>query len=388
MIYKAFGDLSLSWLGMGNMRLPTTGDRGPIDEKKAAEIIEYAYEHGVNYFDTAYRYHGGESEPFVGKVLGQFPRESFYLATKMPGHMMRFENGKFEFFGLLAGYPSASPAEIFEMQLQKCGVDYFDFYLLHNLCETSYGFYTDEDLRVVEHLLEQKKAGRIRHLGFSAHGRADTIDRFLNWKDCFEFAQIQLNYMDWVLQDAAGKYEVLTKHGIPVIAMEPCRGGSLASLNAEGNAMLKKARPSDTIASWAFRFLQSLPNVRVVLSGMTTMEQLKENIRTFSEAAPTTEAEKELLRQAIATMMDRVPCTACRYCCEDCPEGLDIPKLISMYNEIRYDNSPILNFTLGAMKEAEMPSACVACGNCSKLCPQGIDIPDAMRKFAEALSKR
>jgi predicted aldo/keto reductase-like oxidoreductase len=318
-------------LGMGNMRLPTVGERGPIDEAKAQEIIDYAYGHGVNYFDTAYMYHGGESERFTGRALRQYPRDSWYLATKMPGHMMQVRNGKLEPVGYLAGHRIDSPAQIFEQQLEKCSVDYFDFYLLHNLCETAYDLYTDKDLRVVEYLLEQKKAGRIRHLGLSAHGRAETIDRFLNEWDCFEFVQIQLNYLDWTLQDAGRKYDVATAHGLPVIVMEPVRGGKLASLNDRANAMLKQARPHDSIASWAFRFLQSLPNVQVVLSGMTTMEQLKDNIATFSRLDPTTAAERELLRQVVATMASMVPCTACRYCCDGCPQNLDIPKLISLY---------------------------------------------------------
>jgi predicted aldo/keto reductase-like oxidoreductase len=387
-IYKPFHDLNISHLGMGNMRLPTVGGerRGPIDEEKAREIIEYAYEHGVNYFDTAYRYHGGESERFVGKVLNQYPRESWHLATKMPGHMMRFSNGRLEFAGYLTGLAVASPANIFEEQLEKCGVDYFDFYLLHNLCEASYDFYTDEDLGVVEYLLAQKRAGRIRHLGFSAHGRAETIDQFLNWKDGFEFVQIQLNYLDWTLQDAKRKYEVITNHGIPVIVMEGCRGGRFASLNEKAEAMLKKARPDDSIASWAFRFLQSLPNVQVVLSGMTTMEQVVENVKLFSEPDPTTEEEKKLLQQAIGTMVNLVPCTACRYCCDVCPQGLDIPKLISMYNEASFENPFTLRFTLDAMKEEELPSACLACGECKELCPQDIDIPDIMRRFAETIA--
>jgi len=388
MIYKPFHDLNISTLGMGNMRLPTVGERGPIDEEKAREIIEYAYEHGVNYFDTAYGYHGGESERFVGKVLNQYPRASWHLATKIPGHMMHFSNGRLEFSGYMTGHTVASPAALFEEQLEKCGVGYFDFYLLHNLCETSCDFYTDEDLGVVEYLLAQKEAGRIRHLGFSAHGRAETIDKFLDWKDCFEFVQIQLNYLDWTLQDAKRKYEVITNHGIPVIVMEPCRGGRLASLNEKADAMLKKARPNDSIASWAFRFLQSLPNVQVVLSGMTTMEQVVENARLFSEPDPTTEEERELLQQAIATMVNLVPCTACRYCCDACPQGLDIPKLISMYNDASFENPFTLNFTLGAMKEEELPSACLACGACSELCPQDIDIPDIMKRFAETIANR
>lgn len=388
MIYQEFQGLQLSSLGMGNMRLPTTHEGGPIDEKKAREIIDYAYEHGVNYYDTAFRYHSGESERFIGKALGEYPRESWYLASKMPGHMMQYKNGKLELTGYLSGDRIASPFDIFEEQLEKCGVDYFDFYLLHNLCETSYDFYTDESLGLVEYLLKQKELGRIRHLGFSAHGRAETIENFLNWKDCFEFAQIQLNYMDWTLQDAKRKYETVTAHGLPVIVMEPCRGGGLASLNEKAGAMLKAARPKDSIASWAFRFLQSLPNVAVVLSGMTTMEQLKENVSLFSRHDPVTEEEKKLLFEAAATMADVLPCTACRYCCEGCPQSLDIPKLLSLYNEARFGPAFTMHFTLGAMKENELPSACIACGACAAACPQGIDIPEAMGKFAQILSSQ
>jgi predicted aldo/keto reductase-like oxidoreductase len=386
MICKPFQELSLSTLGMGNMRLPTIdGQQKAIDEIKAREIIEYAYEHGVNYFDTAYRYHGGNSETFVGKVLQQYPRNTWYLASKMPGHMMQAKNGKIIPVGYLTGETIRSIEDIFEEQLNKCGVDYFDFYLLHNVCETSYGFYTDQDIRVVEYLLKQKKAGHIRHLGFSAHGRADTIERFLNEFDCFEFVQLQLNYMDWILQDAKRKYEVVTSHGIPVIVMEPVRGGRLASLSNNANSMLKKIRPQSSIASWAFRFLQSLENVQVILSGMTTLEQAKENVSLLSEYNPLTEAENELLFKAISDMMHLVPCTACRYCCEGCPQGLDIPKLISLYNEASNEASGTMQFTLGAMKKEELPSSCLACGACTQLCPQGIDVPGVMKSFTQLL---
>ncbi len=386
MIYKPFQELQLSTLGMGNMRLPTVQNkREAIDEEKARQIIAYAYEHGVNYFDTAYRYHGGASEAFVGKVLRQYPRKSWYLASKMPGHMMQARNGKIVPVGYLQGESILSIAAIFEEQLEKCGVDYFDFYLLHNLCETSLGFYTDEDIGVVEYLLEQKRAGRIRHLGFSAHGRADTIERFLNWKDCFEFVQIQLNYMDWFLQDAKRKYEVVTARGIPVIVMEPVRGGRLQSLSPEADALLKEARPQDSIVSWAFRFLQSLPNVQVVLSGMSAMEQIEENVGLFSKPDPLSDAEKELLFKAMADIVRLVPCTACRYCCEGCPQGLDIPKLISMYNEASNEAAGSMRFTLDAMKKEELPSACLACGACTQLCPQGIDVPGVMKRYAQLL---
>lgn len=365
------------------MRLPE--EHGAIDRKKAREMMEYAYGHGVNYFDTAYMYHDGESETLVGEVLNQYPRDTWYLATKMPGWMMRYENGRLEVSDYLAGSAKKTPEDIFEHQLEKCGVDYFDFYLLHNLCETAYGVYTDEDLGIVEYLLAQKNAGRIRHLGFSVHGRADTIDRFLNWKDCFEFALVQLNYLDWTLQDAHSKYNVLTNHGIPVFVMEPVRGGRLASLGRDAEAALKKTRPNESTASWAFRFLQALPNVAVVLSGVTTIEQLKDNIKTCSKLDPVTEAEKQMLFEAVGSFVNMVPCTACGYCRADCPQSLDIPKLISMYNEKSFDSAFTLQFTIDAMSEAELPSACVGCKACSRLCPQGIDIPKVMERFENML---
>jgi predicted aldo/keto reductase-like oxidoreductase len=403
MLYKPFQDLQISQLGMGNMRLPKIEGQGEkIDEPKAREIIEYAYQNGVNYFDTAYRYHAGESEHVTGNVLRQYPRDTWYLATKMPGHMMVYEDGKYHFTGLLARAPSRSPAEVFEEQLEKCSVDYFDFYLLHNLCETSYNFYTDEDIGVVTWLLEQKRKGRIRHLGFSAHCRPETLDTFLNWSkqrfsneegpvSPFEFVQIQLNYLDWTLQEAGKKYDIVTKHGLPVITMESCRGGRLVSLGEKSNALLKQRRPHDSITSWAFRFLQSLPNVQVVLSGMTSMEQLKENIETFSKNDPVRPEEKKLLGDAIKPLYDIVPCTACRYCCEGCPRSLDIPKLISMYNEAKLNDTFTwmqLGFTLDAMAETELPQACIGCGGCAKFCPQNIDIPVIMKKFSELLVGR
>lgn len=386
MIYRPFKELNLSMLGMGNMRLPTAGERGPIDENKAREIIEYAFEHGVNYFDTAFRYHNGESERFLGEVMQQYPRDKWHLATKMPGHMMEYRDGKYSFTGLMAGWADMTPREIFQQQLEKCRVDYFDFYLLHNLCETAYGFYTDEDLGVVEYLLSEKRAGRIRHLGFSAHGRAETIDRFLNWSDAFEFAQIQLNYLDWVLQDAGRKYDVLRKHGIPTIAMEPVRGGKLAALSGSATAVLRGLRPEDSVASWAMRFLMTLPDVVVVLSGMTTLEQLKDNLKTFERLDPLTGEEFALIQGFAREIADVVPCTGCRYCVEECPQGLEIPKLISMYNEMRYDKASLLQFTLGAMRAEEMPSACVSCGACARICPQGIAISNILKEFALLLS--
>lgn len=388
MLYNEFCGEKVSRLGMGNMRLPTTEPRGPVDREAARRMIEGAYEAGINYFDTAFRYHNGESELVVGEVLSRYPRDSFYLATKLPGHMMNYRDGKLGFQGYLSGEEIGSIAEIFDSQLERCRVDYFDFYLMHNLADSSFDFYTNEELGVIGYLLEQKKAGRIRHLGFSTHARPDTLRRFLDlYPGVFEFCQIQLNYLDWQLQDAKGAYELLTERGIPVIVMEPCRGGSLASLDEEDKAAMKALRPDDSIASWAFRFVAALDNVKVCLSGMTTPEQLADNVKTFSSPAAFTDGERALLDHVVAKRVDLIPCTGCSYCTEACPMSLNIPRLISMYNEAKYGGSAALTFMLQAMKPEDMPSACIGCGACTSLCPQSIDIPDVMSKYAEILAK-
>jgi predicted aldo/keto reductase-like oxidoreductase len=306
----------------------------------------------------------------------------------MPGHMMHYSKGNYSFTGLLAHAPGRSPAELFEEQLEKCRVDYFDFYLLHNLCETAYDFYTNEEIGIVDYLLEQKKKGRIRHLGFSAHCLPETLEKFLSWRDCFEFVQIQLNYLDWTVQNAKRKYEILAGRNIPVWVMEPCRGGRLANFDEKTNALLKKMRPNDSIASWAFRWLQTLPDVQVVLSGMNTIEQLQDNSKTFSDNIPLTHEEHEVLENVVKTLVNLVPCTVCRYCTEGCPQNLDIPRLIALFNEMSGDPTPSLVFTIAAFKENETPSNCVSCGNCTRACPQGIDIPDIMKKLAKLIAGR
>ena len=299
---------------------------------------------------------------------------------------MNYIDGKLGFQGYLSGEPVSSPSAIFEEQLRKCGVDYFDFYLLHNVSESSYDIYTNEELGIVDYLLEEKKAGRIRHLGFSAHGRADTIERFLNWRDCFEFVQIQLNYLDWDLQEARLSYELLQKRGIPVIVMEPCRGGRLTHFQPEIEARVKSERPGRSLASLAFDFVKSLSGVQVVLSGMTTLDQLKDNLQTFESREPLADTDKALISEIVSSLVSLVPCTACRYCCEECPQGLDIPKLISLYNEINFEKTPGLQFILNGMTPDQLPESCIGCGSCSKICPQGIDVPMIMKKLAASIS--
>ena len=364
---------SLSRLGFGTMRLPTNAD-GSIDEAQVAEMTVYALEHGVNYFDTAYPYHGGESERVIGRVLSKYPRDSYYLADKYPGHQISS-----------TGY---NPAEIFEEQLQKCGVEYFDFYLLHNVYEKSMEAYLDPQWGIVDYFKEQKRLGRIKHLGFSCHAETKGLKEFLDERgEDMEFCQIQLNWLDWTLQDAKGKYDLLTQRGIPVWVMEPVRGGRLAKLSEPEEAKLKTLRPEDSIASWGFRFLQGLPNVKMVLSGMSNMEQMMDNVKTFTEDKPLTGAETALLLDIAESMKDSIPCTACRYCCDGCPAGLDIPGLISTYNEIRFAPAVNVAMRIEFMPEDKKPTACIGCGQCTQMCPQNIDVPGALKDFAEKLSK-
>ena len=373
MMTNDFQGKSLSRLGFGTMRLPTNAD-GSINEAQVAEMTAYALEHGVNYFDTAYPYHGGESEQVIGRVLSKYPRDSYYLADKYPGHQISS-----------TGY---NPAEIFEEQLKKCGVEYFDFYLLHNVYEKSMEVYLDPQWGIVDYFKEQKRLGRIKHLGFSCHAETKGLKEFLDvCGEDMEFCQIQLNYLDWTLQDAKGKYDLLTERNIPVWVMEPVRGGRLAKLGEAEEAKLKALRPDDSIASWGFRFLQGLPNVKMVLSGMSNMEQMMDNVKTFSEDKPLSEKETALLLDIAEGMKDSIPCTACRYCCDGCPAGLDIPGLISTYNEIRFSPAVNVAMRIEFMPEDKKPTACIGCGQCTQMCPQNIDVPGALKDFAEKLSK-
>ncbi len=357
-------------LGFGTMRLPTDAD-GKIDETQLAEMTDYAMSHGVNYFDTAYPYHGGMSEIAIGKALSKYPRESYYLATKYPGHQIS---------------DTYNPAEIFEEQLKKCGVEYFDFYLLHNVYENSVGVYLDEKWGIVDYFKKQKQLGRIKHLGFSCHARTESLRAFLDAVgEDMEFCQIQLNWMDWTLQDAKGKVELLNERGIPIWVMEPVRGGKLCGLAEADEATLQALRPDESIPAWSFRFLQGIPGVTVVLSGMSNMAQMEDNTRTFEESKPLDTSENETILSIAEGMKNSVPCTACRYCTAGCPMGLDIPALIGTYNELCVDAKTNPTMWLEALPEDKQPSACIGCGKCEKICPQMIGIPKVMKDLAAKL---
>jgi predicted aldo/keto reductase-like oxidoreductase len=379
MIYKNFQNLKLSALGMGAMRLPVIdGNDARIDEAATAEMVAYALQCGINYFDTAWGYHGGNSEIVTGKILSQYHRDSFYLATKFPGYD-------------LANMDKAEA--IFEKQLEKCRVDFFDFYLFHNVCEMNIDAYLDKKYGVFDCLKKKKDAGRIRHLGFSAHGNCDVMKRFLEaYGEHMEFCQIQLNYLDWTFQDAKAKAALLKEYHIPVWVMEPLRGGSLASLSPENAAQLKALRPDEAAPAWAFRFLQTIPEVTMILSGMSNLEQVRDNINTFKTEKPLSRRELDLLLDIADGMVKKIalPCTACRYCVSHCPQKLEIPNLLKLYNEHCFTvNAGLFAFiapaAVSAMPEDKRPAACIGCKSCEAVCPQNIKISQALADFAARL---
>ncbi len=373
MIYIIFKDKKLSALGMGCMRLPLT-DSNEIDINATREMIDYSMKNGINYYDTAWGYHDGESETVMGEILIEYPRSSFYLASKFPGYELS-NMDKVE--------------EIFEKQLKKCQVEYFDFYLFHNVCEMNINEYLDPKYGIYDYLIKQKKNGRIKHLGFSAHGNIDTITRFLeNYGNDMEFCQLQINWLDWEFQNAKEKVELVSKYNIPVWVMEPVRGGSLTNLADKYTTRLKALRPDATNAEWAFRFLQSIPQVTVTLSGMSNFEQLKENIATYQKSVPLNDTEMNTLL-GIATDMtskDTVPCTSCRYCTSYCPKEINIPWILKLYNEHKYSGGGfIAPFAIAAISEENRPTACIGCKSCESVCPQNIKISEIMKNFCENL---
>ncbi len=371
MIYRKFQNIQLSGLGLGMMRLPVrNGNDGEVDEKAAAELIDFAYRSGINYFDTAWGYHDGNSELVAGKYLSGYPRESYYLASKFPGYDLS-NMDKVE--------------EIFEKQLEKCQTRYFDFYLFHNVYEGNIDAYLDPKYGILEYLLKQKENGRIRHLGFSAHGSAEVIRRFLDaYGRHMEFCQLQLNYMDWHFQNAQEKAAILQKAGIPIWVMEPLRGGRLAKASGELSAALQSMRPEETIPGWAFRFLQTIPGVTMVLSGMSSIEQLKANIATYEKDEPLSREEFDTLIKLVdeETRKGGLPCTACHYCTSHCPKKLPIPELIALYNEHKITGGGfIAPMAVSSMTQEKRPSNCIGCRSCEQVCPQQIKISEAMKDF-------
>ena len=410
MIYRDFKGQKLSQLGFGCMRFASDPETGEIDQAKVNAMFDLAISEGVNYFDTAYPYLGGKSELAMAEALSRYPRESYYLADKFPGHSL---TGPIDNIAL------------FNVSLRKCRTDYFDFYLLHNVTEWSVQFYESEEYHIIPDLLQMKKEGKIRYFGFSCHAGPDLLDAFLTRHEgIFDFVQIQLNYLDWTMQDAKAKCDIIRKHGLGIWVMEPVRGGKLAVLPESESAKLRGLRdgggccdsgaaaagaassaggaccdsgaaaaagdaglaePSD--ASYAFRFLQDMPGVTVILSGMNEVFQVEDNLRTFREENPLSDSERSVLLEIAENLKKGVPCTACRYCCDGCPMELDIPYLLQCYNDYKFATTMTPSMRIDALEEDKRPSACIGCGQCMHACPQGIDVPAALAELAEMYEK-
>ena len=391
---------NIARLGFGAMRLPIiNGDASNVDQTTLEAMVDTAIKAGVNYFDTAYPYHGGMSEIALGRSLARYPRDSYFFASKYPGHQIA---------------DTYDPAAIFEEQLTKCSTEYFDFYLLHNIYEASIEVYLDEQWGIADYFVEQKKNGRIRHLGFSCHGRPETLKRFLDYgarkyaeleqrdpetaalfagNNIMEFCQIQLNYLDWTLQDAAAKTALLESMNIPIVVMEPLRGGKLARLNDAQMQQLNASAldganpPARSAVEWAFRWLLGIPNVKTILSGMSDLAQVEENCRIFQESVPLSEVEEGVLMDVAESLKGGVPCTACRYCVDSCPQEIDIPMMMNAYNDLQFDTSFTVSMQMDAVPEGQRAQDCIQCESCVQMCPQGIDIPTVLEDLAATLDK-
>ena len=362
MIFKNFQSIKLSTLGMGAMRLPMK-DKDHIDYPKAHEILDRAYAAGINYFDTAYVYQGGDSEKCLGECMKKYPRDSYYIASKF--------------------HVDANPdyEAVFEEQLKRLQTDHIDFYLLHCLKDYNIDKYINDG--AVDYFIEQKKKGRITYLGFSTHADTDTLTRFADHY-AWDFAQIQMNYYDWAYGSTAQEYAILEARNIPIMVMEPVRGGRLATLTPEVEEMLRAVHPDWSMASWALRFVRSHPQVQVILSGMSTLEQLEDNLSTFSQPGGLNSQDYEILLKAGAQFKNQiqVPCTGCRYCVDECLMHIDIPAFMNLYNSYKVNGAWVLG-DMDRMDSEGKPWDCIGCGACMGHCPQDIGIPDIMAELAK-----
>jgi hypothetical protein len=362
-------------LGFGLMRLPEK--EGEIDLERVCRMADAYIEAGMNYFDTAYVYHGGNSEKAVKEVLAKrYPRDRFMLATKLPAWSLK---------------EPADRDRIFNEQLERCGVEYFDFYLLHSLEDGGNGE-TYERLDCFNWGLQKKAEGKIRHFGFSFHGSPEYLIKTLDAHPEIEFVQIQLNYADWEnpVVRSGELYEILHSRNIPMIIMEPVKGGTLATLTQELEAMYRAVRPSASAASWALRFVGSLPGVMTILSGMSSEEQMEDNIATFT-GFELLSAEEKALVEKVRTMIMNVPqigCTSCRYCTPGCPMQISIPDVFRAVNtmNIYHDEfrpKSFYNSLIG--RGFGRASECIACGQCEGVCPQHLPIIDLLKEASAKL---
>ena len=359
-------------IGFGLMRLPEKD--GAIDIEQVSQMADAYMEAGFNYFDTAYVYHGGNSEKVVKEaIVKRFPRESFTIATKLPAWFLHSPEDR---------------DKVFEEQLDRCGVDYFDYYLLHSL-EDGNNYDTYEKYDCFDWGIKKREEGKIRHFGFSFHGTPELLVQVLDKHPEIEFVQIQLNYADWdnKIVHSGELYEILRDRNIPMIIMEPAKGGKLANLDDECAEILKAIRPDKSLASWAFRYVGSLPGIATILSGMSTPEQMEDNINTFKDFEPLSEEELAAIDK-VKEIMNRVElagCTSCKYCVEGCPMGISIPDVISAVNTKRKfpgDMRPQF-FYNGLVDRYSHASDCIACGQCEGVCPQHLPIISLMQEAVE-----
>lgn len=366
---RKFKNAEVSLLGLGAMRLPCRTpikrEANPlIDYTKGQELVDIAYQNGVNYFDTAYMYHAGKSEKFIGTALKKYPRDSYYLADKLPIWMC----------------PKKSDMEkVFQKQLARTGHDYFDFYLLHSLNKENYE--KCEKYGAYDFILEKQKQGKIKNIGFSFHGTISDLKQIVS-EHKWDFAQIQMNYLDWKNQNAEEQYQILTDAGIPVIVMEPVRGGKLADVSPDIEAMFKKASPDSSVASWAMRFVASHPNVITILSGMNSAEQMYDNLSTLTDFEPMSETELKICQNAAAMInkSEIIPCTGCDYCA-DCPKEVKISSIFSVYNKFKTGEFSKEESIKEYRKIDVKADACINCGKCASHCPQSIQIPLMLEKI-------
>lgn len=364
MDYREHNGKRISRLGFGCMRFPKVpGDDYRIDETLAQKLLETAYESGVTYYDTAWPYHNKTSEAFLGKVLSQYPRESYALATKMP-------------IGLVKTLDEAK--NVFEQQKANLRTDYVDYYLLHGINYEKWQM--AKETGIYDYLLQKKACGEIRNLGFSFHGYAKDVARILD-DGTFDFVQIQLNYVDWEMQNAEYEYQTIVSRGLPVMVMEPCKGGALAALPSEAERILKEARPSDSIASWAMRWVASHDGVMVVLSGMSDEMQTADNLKTFDSVEKLSSEEEALVLKAKGIFLSSrtIACTKCQYCMP-CTKGLVIPGIIALYNQYLVDHDAAA-LKSGYDALAKKGSDCIVCKACMPKCPQSINIVEHMKQI-------
>ena len=344
----------ISRLGYGGMRFPKNGDE--VDVEEAVKLLRKAYDMGVNYFDTAVVYHKGESEKIFGKAFEIYDRSSYYLADKMSIWVCKDEQ---------------EMKDLFERQLKTLKTDYIDFYLVHSLNRNHYQ--KVKEFHCVEFLQEMKRQGKIKHLGFSFHDTYPVFTQILNDYD-WDFVQIQLNYLDWQNQGAEQLYRELEKRNLPCMVMEPVRGGYLATLDEQRAKPFLEMEPNRSIASWAIRWVESLPQVTVVLSGMSDMAQLEDNVAMMTNFEPMNEKELEAVAKVVEEIrkVNDIPCTGCRYCM-DCPMGVDIPEIFAIYSRLK-----IFGKDKSFVENGNGAEHCVGCQQCMNHCPQSIEIPDKL----------